>query len=158
VSMSDDYNRRESDQKLSDISRMISQENDPKERDRLLILQYLTTSAAGSARVICDLSKRITDASTKLNEHHELVLAGKAAWRVIVLMFGLVLTAIVAIAVTSNKVINQLESQLYQLADKQAGLEKTASPGDYDLQSTIAMQTAKVTELKKQIDELRGKR
>jgi hypothetical protein len=138
--MSDEFSRRESDLKLSDIMRMISAENDPKERERLFIMLYLANVTAAITKAMEDVTKDVQLLERTLDKYTKVIEQAKSGIRTTKLLFGLVCAVLVFISNTNN-VVDDLKSQL----------SKPVAKAELDMDSTLALQAAQINELRKQL-------
>lgn len=117
------YERRTTMTRTDDIDEMIRNENDPKERNILLILQCLTAQQASSARVLESLEKKLSDqhdemAGTlrthgdKLQKHDNLVLRGQTVWWVISALFGVWSTVIITVGWNTFRTISDIQIEV----------------------------------------------
>lgn len=93
------YQRRATDFKRHDIEAMIAEENDPKQRAFLIILNSINTSLVANTKTIQDVSKSLEDHLERYDAHVQseeaLLNRGKGMWKVI----AWVLTGIQAVAI-----------------------------------------------------------
>jgi hypothetical protein len=113
------FDRRETDKKLDDISDRIRKEPDEEKRRTLLILNYLISSVATSAKVLDDMDRNIgqhlRDHEQKLDEHEEIVIKGRTAWQAITIVFGVVQAVFLAIGIYGYGTIADLRDTVTEL-------------------------------------------
>lgn len=90
--MPPDQNRRASDNRAHNIEDMIAEENDPKQRAFLIVLNAINQSLLANTRTIRDISEKLDDHLTNFEEHAAEDAAmqnkGKGAWKVAAWVLG----------------------------------------------------------------------
>lgn len=88
------YNRRDGDVGKSEIDELIKNENDPKTRAILLVLQSINTSLIANTQAINDtdiqLKRHMTEVAKRTEENNALINKGRGMWNVISIVLALV--------------------------------------------------------------------
>jgi len=126
VMMSSDYNQRQSDTKLADIEKMILEENDVKERNRLQVLQFLTNQTTGIIKGISvleqslqkeiqlhagrvnELQKQLAANAKELLEYHDIVTSSRGSLRVLIWIVGITATFVGGAGAYGYQVVDNL--------------------------------------------------
>lgn len=117
------YNRRASDTKRHDIEAMIAEENDPKQRSFLIILNSINNSLVANTAVTANLSKQFEEHlqkfEDKVEEDEKLLNQGRGAWKVAAWVLGTMQAAVLAAAIYAANDIKAIHDALHegQLAD-----------------------------------------
>ena len=104
------YKRRQSDSKVGDIEALIAEENDPKQRAFLIILNSINSSMVANTEATRDvadkLDSHLSAFETKAESDAKLLNQGRGAWRVLAWVLG---TAQVVILGVSGYVFSDLQ-------------------------------------------------
>lgn len=112
------FNRRASDIKRHDIESMIAEENDPKQRSFLIILNSINNSLVANTQVTANLSKQFEDHlktfEDKVAEDAELLNQGKGAWKVAAFVLGGMQAIVVSAAVYAANDIKAIHTAIHE--------------------------------------------
>lgn len=129
-------NRRAYDSKEQhDIERLIEQENDPKVRLHLMILNRLHLCMVANTESTKEVATMVTNVGTKLDEHltnyeehtrqeQALINKGRGAWRVIAWVIGAVQVIGLGIWVKASDEITHMTTAVHTLEQADAQLDK----------------------------------
>jgi hypothetical protein len=94
-----EYNRRHDDGGKTEIDELIKQENDPKTRAILLVLQNINVSLIANTEAVNDtdrqLKQHMTAVAKNAEENNALLNKGRGMWNVISLVLAAVQMALV---------------------------------------------------------------
>jgi len=86
-------NRRISDNQSLDISQMIADENDPKQRAFLIVLHSINLNLEANTRTITDIADKldthIQTFESRVNTEDTLINQGKGAWKIMAWVLGI---------------------------------------------------------------------
>jgi len=86
-------NRRMSDNQSLDISQMIADENDPKQRAFLIVLHSINLNLEANTRTITDIADKldthIQTFESRVNHEDKMINQGKGAWKIMAWLLGL---------------------------------------------------------------------
>ena len=128
-------NRRVYDSKEQhDIERLIEQENDPKVRLHLMILNRLHLCMVANTESTKEVANMVTKVGTKLDEHltnyeehtkqeQALINKGRGAWRVIAWVIGAVQVIGLGIWVKASEEITHMTTVVHVLEQTDARLD-----------------------------------
>jgi hypothetical protein len=117
------HSRRSTDNRVGDIEALISEENDPKQRAFLIILNSINASMVANTEATREVADKLDNHLSLFEKKSEadalLLNQGRGAWKVLAWVLG---TAQVAILAISGYVFSDLEKlhegqQLSRLAE-----------------------------------------
>lgn len=131
------FQRRSTDFKRHDIEAMIAEENDPKQRAFLIILNSINTSLLANTKTIQDVSRSLEDHLERYDAHvaseEALLNKGKGMWKVMAWVLAAVQTIAIGLVVRVdthmsdiNKSIESLAMADAHLVERVTSLEKGA--------------------------------
>ena len=116
-----EYNRRHDDGGKTEIDELIKQENDPKTRAILLVLQNINVSLMANTEAVNDtdrqLKQHMTAVAKNAEENNALLNKGRGMWNVISLVLAAVQMALVYF-------MSMYLADIKSLHAEDAGLEK----------------------------------
>lgn len=116
--MTPEFNRRSSDVKRHDIESMIAEENDPKQRSFLIILNSINNSLVANTQATAGLSQKfeehLTKFEQKVEEDAELLNQGKGAWKVAAWVLGGMQALVLAAAVYAANDIKAIHVAIHE--------------------------------------------
>ena len=87
------FNCRKSDNKVGDIEALIAEENDPKQRAFLIILNSINASMVANTDATREVADKLDDHlsafEAKAESDAQLLNQGRGAWKVMAWVFGL---------------------------------------------------------------------
>ena len=116
-----EYNRRHDDGGKTEIDELIKQENDPKTRAILLVLQNINVSLLANTEAVNDtdrqLKQHMTAVAKNAEENNALLNKGRGMWNVISICLAVVQAGLVYF-------MSMYLSDIKSLHAEDAGLEK----------------------------------
>ena len=116
-----EYNRRHDDGGKTEIDELIKQENDPKTRAILLVLQNINVSLMANTEAVNDtdrqLKQHMVEVQKRTEESNALLNKGRGMWNVISLVLAAVQVALVYF-------MSMYLADIKSLHQEDAGLEK----------------------------------
>ena len=116
-----EYNRRHDDGGKTEIDELIKQENDPKTRAILLVLQNINVSLMANTEAVNDtdrqLKQHMVEVQKRTEESNALLNKGRGMWNIISLVLAAVQMALVYF-------MSMYLSDIKSLHAEDAGLEK----------------------------------
>ena len=116
-----DHNRRHDDGGKTEIDELIKQENDPKTRAILLVLQNINVSLMANTEAVNDtdrqLKQHMTAVAKNAEENNALLNKGRGMWNVISICLAVVQAGLVYF-------MSMYLSDIKSLHAEDAGLEK----------------------------------
>jgi hypothetical protein len=116
-----EYNRRHDDGGKTEIDELIKQENDPKTRAILLVLQNINVSLMANTEAVNDtdrqLKQHMTAVAKNAEENNALLNKGRGMWNVISICLALVQAGLVYF-------MSMYLADIKSLHQEDAGLEK----------------------------------
>lgn len=113
-------NRRISDNRVGEIESLISEENDPKQRAFLIILNSINASmmanTSATSQVAEKLDSHMSLFEKKAEADAKLLNQGRGAWRVLAWVLGTAQAVILGIAAYVFSDIQQVHTELNQIA------------------------------------------
>lgn len=113
-------NRRSSDNRVGEIESLISEENDPKQRAFLIILNSINASmmanTSATSQVAEKLDSHMSLFEKKAEADAKLLNQGRGAWRVLAWVLGTAQAVILGIASYVFADIQQVHTELNQIA------------------------------------------
>ena len=110
------YARRATDSKKHDIEAMIAEENDPKQRSFLIILNSINNALIANTVATSGLSQKFDEHLTKFEEKVEedsrMLNQGKGAWKVAAWVLGIAQSVVVALAMFAAKDLASIHEEL----------------------------------------------
>lgn len=114
------YSRRSTDSRVGDIEALIAEENDPKQRAFLIILNSINASmmanTSATSQVAEKLDSHMSLFEKKAEADAKLLNQGRGAWRVLAWVLGTAQTVILGIAAYVFSDIQQVHTELNQIA------------------------------------------
>jgi hypothetical protein len=121
--MLEEFNRRSSDSKKYDIESMIAEENDPKQRSFLIVLNSINNSLVANTVATSGLSvkfdEHLSKFEKKVEEDAQLLNQGKGAWKVAAWVLGSAQAILISLATFAS---NDLSSIHRSMADAKSAL------------------------------------
>jgi len=121
------FARRATDSKQHEIEEMIAEENDPKQRAFLIILNSINRALVANTSATAGLSQKFDDHLTKFEEKveadAEILNQGKGMWRVIAYGLGAAQAVVIALAVYAANDLKALHDELQKGHDMDLRLE-----------------------------------
>lgn len=121
---SDSLNRRSSDRRPPDIEGMIAEENDPKQRAFLIVMNTMNQNLVANTETIRVISSKLDghlsnyDIQTKLEQ--EWVNKGKGMWKVLAWVLGIVQTVVLLVCVQLRTDLADIHTTLTIIAQENA--------------------------------------
>jgi hypothetical protein len=116
-----EHNRRHDDGGKTEIDELIKQENDPKTRAILLVLQNINVSLMANTEAVNDtdrqLKQHMVEVAKRTDESNALLNKGRGMWNIISLVLAAVQVALVYF-------MSMYLSDIKSLHAEDAGLEK----------------------------------
>jgi uncharacterized protein CbrC (UPF0167 family) len=113
-----EFNRRASDLKMHDIESMIAEENDPKQRSFLIILNSINNSLVANTSATSELSKNFSDHlkefEAKVAADAKIMNEGRGMWKVAAWLIGVAQAVVLA---GGMKLVSELGG-IHEAADK----------------------------------------
>ena len=106
--MNEEMNRRATDKRVHNIEEMIAEENDPRQRSFLIVLNSINNSLLANTRTITEVSGKLdahlTAFEAKSAEDTALLNKGRGAWKIIAWVLGIAQMGVFAayVAITSD--------------------------------------------------------
>lgn len=123
--MNKDYSRRASDKEFEEINEMIKQENDPKVRGFLLLIQCMAEKVISSSNEIHDTNTILSDHADILQSHEKIVEKAMAVWQVMAWILGLLQAGIIASASYIFTNTEEMKREVVILQNNQKQVEDT---------------------------------
>lgn len=120
----DSLNRRASDRRPPDIEGMIAEENDPKQRAFLIVMNTMNQNLVANTETIRVISSKLDghlsnyDIQTKLEQ--EWVNKGKGMWKVLAWVLGIVQTVVLLVCVQLRTNLADIHTTLTIIAQENA--------------------------------------
>ncbi len=112
-------NRRASDNRALDIEGMIQEENDPKQRSFLIVMNNINLSLVANTSTIRDLSEKFDShlTSYELRTEHEdaLLNKGLGAWKVAAWVLGVAQSVVIALTVAAYNDLSSIHGHITAL-------------------------------------------
>lgn len=118
----DSLNRRASDRRPPDIESMIAEENDPKQRAFLIVMNTMNQNLVANTETIRVISSKLDghlsnyDIQTKLEQ--EWVNKGKGMWKVLAWVLGIVQTVVLLVCVQLRTDLADIHTTLTIIAQE----------------------------------------
>lgn len=116
-----EYNRRHDDGGKTEIDELIKQENDPKTRAILLVLQNINVSLMANTEAVNDtdrqLKQHMVEVAKRTDESNAMLNKGRGMWNIISLVLAAVQVALVYF-------MSMYLSDIKSLHAEDVGLEK----------------------------------
>lgn len=113
------HSRRSTDSRVGDIEALIAEENDPKQRAFLIILNSINASmmanTSATSQVAEKLDSHMSLFEKKAEADAKLLNQGRGAWRVLAWVLGTAQTVILGIAAYVFADIQQVHTELNQI-------------------------------------------
>lgn len=120
--------KRRTDENNEDISDMIRQEDDPKNRALLIILQNINLSLIANTKTVNDIDEQLNKHMELYNKRIEaedaLYNKGRGAWKVVSWIFGVIQAFLIAIVVHANTQLDKYQTAQRQLENRVTVLEQ----------------------------------
>jgi hypothetical protein len=104
--------------KRHDIEAMIAEENDPKQRSFLIILNSINNSLVANTQVTASLNNKFEEHlerfEQKVEEDAELLNQGKGAWKVAAWVLGAAQSVVIAAIVYAANDIKAIHTALHE--------------------------------------------
>ncbi|OXE36893.1 MAG: hypothetical protein CGW95_04730 [Phenylobacterium zucineum] len=121
------YARRATDSKRHDIEAMIAEENDPKQRAFLIILNSINVALMANTSATAGLSQKFDDHLTTFEEKvaadAEILNQGKGMWKVIAWGLGAAQAVVVALAVYAANDLDAIHKAIQAGHDEDIRME-----------------------------------
>lgn len=125
--MTEQFNRRFTDSKRHDIEAMIAEENDPKQRAFLIILNSINHALMANTAATSGLSQKfdehLTTFEKKVAEDAEILNQGKGMWKVIAWGLGAAQALVISLAIYAANDLKALHGELQKGHDIDVRLE-----------------------------------
>lgn len=111
-----DQNRRATDKLPLDIDQLIMQEDDPKQRAFLIVLNSINNSLIANTETIKDVSEKLDAHLTSYEQHVEkedaILNKGRGAWKVVAWIIGVVQVVGLGIWANAREELKDIHSML----------------------------------------------
>jgi len=121
---SDLFNRRAADRRPPDIEGMIAEENDPKQRAFLIVMNTMNVNLVANTETIRVISSKLDghlsnyDIQTKLEQ--EWVNKGKGMWKVLAWVLGIIQTVVLLVCVQLRTDLADIHTTLTIISQENA--------------------------------------
>lgn len=132
--MPPELNRRASDRRPLDIDSMIAEENDPKQRAFLIVMNSINVSLLANTETIRDISIKLDTHLTNFEEHtateDALLNRGRGMWKVTSWVLGASQAAVIALSLGAYNHLSGIDSAISVLQVADAKLEARVTAGE----------------------------
>lgn len=129
--MTQELNRRATDKRFHNIEKMIAEENDPRQRSFLIVLNSINNSLVANTKTISDVSDKLdahlTAFEEKSAEDTALLNKWRGAWKVIAWALGLAQMGVLAAYVSITTDLKTIHAELVQGSLTDARIEQRIS-------------------------------
>jgi hypothetical protein len=121
------YKRRATENKVGDIEALIAEENDPKQRAFLIILNSINASMIANTGATLDVAEKLDNHlsafEAKVEADAQLLNQGRGAWRVLAWVLGSAQLVILAVAGYAFSDLQKIHQELTSGAVTDARIE-----------------------------------
>ena len=109
--------RRAADHRALDIGSMIAEENDPRQRAQLIVLNNINNSLLANTKMTTEVASKLDDHLTRYEEHTKdeaaLINRGIGAWKIIAWVLGVAQAALMGSAGYVSADLKELHGDLH---------------------------------------------
>ena len=113
--VTENKNRRTTDNQSLDINQLIADESDPKQRAFLIVLHNINLSLEANTNTVRDIGDRLEEHITKFTDHTNneqvLMAQGKGAWRVMAWVLGIAQIMVISLWSTVKSDLSSLNAR-----------------------------------------------
>lgn len=114
-----------------EIEKLIAEENDPKIRLQLMVMNRINLSLIANTKTINDVAEKLDAHLTKFEQHtaqeEQMINQGRGAWKVVSWVIGIVQVIGLAIWVSANEEIASIHQSIAEDQAQHAAIDKRLS-------------------------------